>query len=121
MQLNRKPSDRPSKEEAFAEAEASVRLEGMDPSGPLYDELKARVIAGEITVDQAIETLKAQDAGREPAQILRSPNGLAMFPPTGKILTLEMVKTAEEEMDLEDARKTEREATLGSHPDGLVF
>ena len=39
---------------AYADAEASLRLEGVDPAGdPFYDSLKARVVAGEVTPDQA--------------------------------------------------------------------
>lgn len=46
--------------EAFREAEASLRLEGMDPSGEIYYEsLKARVIAGEITFAQGEAELLA--------------------------------------------------------------
>ena len=34
----------------FRKAEASLRLEGMDPSGtPLYESVKARILSGEIT------------------------------------------------------------------------
>ncbi|EPL5640727.1 antitoxin VbhA family protein [Klebsiella oxytoca] len=37
----------------FEKAEASLRLEGMDPSGtPLYEGIKPRIIAGEITYEQ---------------------------------------------------------------------
>ena len=37
----------------FEKAEASLRLEGMDPSGtPLYEGIKHRIIAGEITYEQ---------------------------------------------------------------------
>ncbi|QSC93548.1 antitoxin VbhA family protein [Escherichia coli] len=36
----------------FEKAEASLRLEGMDPSGPLYEGIKQRIIAGEITYEQ---------------------------------------------------------------------
>jgi hypothetical protein len=33
----------------------------------------------------------------EPPKILRAPNGLPMFPPTGRTITAEMVKKLEEE------------------------
>jgi len=34
----------------FRKAEASLRLEGMDPSGtPLYESVKARILSGDIT------------------------------------------------------------------------
>ena len=37
----------------FRKAEASLRLEGMDPSGtPLYEFVKARLLSGEITYDE---------------------------------------------------------------------
>lgn len=36
----------------FMKAEASLRLEGIDPSGiPRYESIKARVISGEITYE----------------------------------------------------------------------
>ncbi|ELY6130306.1 HigA family addiction module antitoxin [Cronobacter sakazakii] len=39
--------------EVFRKAEASLRLEGMDPSGtPLYESIKARIISGELTYEQ---------------------------------------------------------------------
>ncbi|MCX3407605.1 HigA family addiction module antitoxin [Raoultella ornithinolytica] len=38
--------------EGFSKAEASLRLEGMDPSGtPLYESVKARIISGELTYE----------------------------------------------------------------------
>ncbi|CAH5676896.1 TPA: HigA family addiction module antitoxin [Klebsiella pneumoniae] len=38
--------------EGFRKAEASLRLEGMDPSGtPLYESIKARIISGELTYE----------------------------------------------------------------------
>ena len=37
----------------FRKAEASLRLEGKDPSGtPLYKSIKARIISGELTYEQ---------------------------------------------------------------------
>ncbi|MDK1905265.1 antitoxin VbhA family protein [Klebsiella sp. K4-170] len=37
----------------FRKAEASLRLEGMDPSGtPFYESVKARIISGEISYDE---------------------------------------------------------------------
>ena len=36
--------------DGFRKAEASLRLEGMDPSGtPFYESVKARILSGEIT------------------------------------------------------------------------
>jgi len=37
----------------FRKAEASLKLEGMDPSGtPRYEDIKKRIIAGEISYEQ---------------------------------------------------------------------
>jgi hypothetical protein len=48
--------------EAFRQSEASVRLEGIDPAAdPEYLALKARVLAGEITVEEAGDLLIAQN------------------------------------------------------------
>jgi len=50
-----------SHEVAFEISEASVRLEGIDPTQfPEYLALKARVLAGEINSQQAITLLAAQ-------------------------------------------------------------
>lgn len=39
--------------EGFRKAGASLRLEGMDPSGtPLYESIKARIISGELSYEQ---------------------------------------------------------------------
>lgn len=39
--------------EGFRKAEASLRLEGMDPAGTqLYENIKERVISGDITYEQ---------------------------------------------------------------------
>lgn len=38
---------------AFRKAEASLRLEGMDPTDtPLYESVKARILSGEMTYDE---------------------------------------------------------------------
>jgi len=43
---------------AYELSEASVRLEGIDPTAsPAYMALRARVIAGEITTDEAADLL----------------------------------------------------------------
>ena len=37
----------------FRKAEASLKLEGMDPSGtPLYENVKKRIIEGKVTYDE---------------------------------------------------------------------
>jgi len=57
------PKAKTSHEVAFEISEASVRLEGIDPMQfPIYRELKARILAGEITSDQATDILFAQYA-----------------------------------------------------------
>ena len=49
-----------SQDLAFELSEASVRLEGIDPTAsPTYMALRARVIAGEITTDEAGDLLLA--------------------------------------------------------------
>jgi len=47
--------------EAFSQSEASVRLEGIDPTAyPSYLALKARVMDGEITPQEAVTLLLDQ-------------------------------------------------------------
>jgi hypothetical protein len=49
-----------SRDLAFELSEASVRLEGIDPTAsPVYMALRERVIAGEITTDEAGDLLLA--------------------------------------------------------------
>jgi hypothetical protein len=71
-------------EEAFAEAEASLRMKGMDPSGPFYDAIKARVIAGEIGVEEAVAELRngwrRQDAIRHLIELGGTMPGLKRIP-----------------------------------------
>ena len=44
--------------EGFRKAEASLRLEGIDPSGtPRYEGIKARIISGEISYEQGREEI----------------------------------------------------------------
>lgn len=48
-----RPPDPRQRTEGFRKAEASLRLEGMDPTGtPLYENIKKRIIAGDITYEQ---------------------------------------------------------------------
>jgi hypothetical protein len=53
---NQEPPSRESLEKSFANAEASLRLEGMTPT-PFFFALKEHVLAGEITFDQAAEAV----------------------------------------------------------------
>ena len=55
---------------AFQEAEASLALEGLDPSGPLYDKIKALRISGEISADEAAAMIR-EEALREFPQAKR--------------------------------------------------
>lgn len=49
------------REEAFRDAEASLLLEGLDPTtDPGYCDLKARFIAGTITFEEAKAAIKVQ-------------------------------------------------------------
>ena len=44
----------------FRKAEASLRLEGMDPSGTqLYESVKVRILSGEITFDKGRAEIRA--------------------------------------------------------------
>ena len=46
--------------DGFRKAEASLRLEGMDPSGtPLYESGKARILSGEITYGEGLAEILA--------------------------------------------------------------
>ncbi|HFN3634696.1 Uncharacterised protein [Enterobacter hormaechei] len=50
--MTRSPDPR-QRTEGFRKAEASLRLEGMDPVGtPLYENIKKRIISGDITYEQ---------------------------------------------------------------------
>ena len=50
---------------AFREAEASLALEGLDPSGPAYNRAKALLIAGEIGTEDAIAMITAEARQRK--------------------------------------------------------
>jgi hypothetical protein len=97
--LNKERGDRSSLEEAFAEAGASVRLEGLNPSGPEYDAIKARVIADVIAFDQA-----ATELTKSRPKFHRSSAGFPSFPDNGCRIITKMVRKAEEKIDIEDAR-----------------
>jgi hypothetical protein len=53
-------------ERGFAEAEASQRLEGIEPGEP-YWSVKARILAGEITFEQGIKEIAAHHRPRTSA------------------------------------------------------
>ena len=55
---NQEPPSRETMERAFEQAEASLRLEGMTPT-EVFFKVKERVLAGEITFDQAAEEINA--------------------------------------------------------------
>ena len=58
-------SQRHIRSRGFRKAEASLKLEGMDPSGtPLYEGLKKRLIAGDITFEQGCEEILAHYTSR---------------------------------------------------------
>ncbi|MGD0293086.1 MAG: antitoxin VbhA family protein [Terracidiphilus sp.] len=52
------PDEKEKLERGFAEGEASQRLEGLELGEP-YWTVKARVLAGEITLDQGLEEIAA--------------------------------------------------------------
>ncbi len=69
--------------EGFRKAEASLRLEGMDPSGtPLYESVKARIISGELTYEQ----------GRSEIYAYYTKSDISGSVTVGEILTEEFLK-----------------------------
>lgn len=56
---------------------------------------RARGLSLSAAIDELIR--KAQSPPAPKPDILRGPNGLPMFPPTGRTITTEMVKKLEEE------------------------
>ncbi|ELY4797921.1 HigA family addiction module antidote protein [Cronobacter sakazakii] len=69
--------------EGFRKAEASLRLEGKDPSGtPLYESVKARIILGELTYEQGRSEILAYYTKADTAGPLT----------VGEILTEEFLK-----------------------------
>ena len=69
--------------EGFRKAEASLRLEGKDPSGtPLYESIKARIILGELTYEQGRSEILAYYTKVDTAGTVR----------VGEILTEEFLK-----------------------------
>ena len=61
-----KPDERKKLEHDFAEAEASLFLEGMKPSENFFA-VKARILADEITFDQGQEEILAYHRAKVPA------------------------------------------------------
>jgi hypothetical protein len=61
-----KADEREKLERAFAEGEASQRLEGIDPGEP-YWTVKARILAGEISFEQGIAEIAAHHRPRASA------------------------------------------------------
>jgi hypothetical protein len=55
---------RTEREKSFADAEASLKLEGLTPS-EFYSTLKARILNGELTTDEAIAELDKHYQSRE--------------------------------------------------------
>ena len=66
-----------------------------------YDFASIYARAKSITLDAAIGELirKAESAPQPAPDIRQSASGLPCFPPTGKVLTSQMVKDAESEFD----------------------
>ena len=52
-------------EDAFAEAEASLRHEGMNADSHVYRAVKERLLAGEISFDEAVEVIMSQKPAQE--------------------------------------------------------
>lgn len=69
--------------EGFRKAEASLRLEGKDPSGtPLYESFKARIISGELTYAQGRSEILAYYTRADKAGLVT----------VGEVLTEEFLK-----------------------------
>jgi hypothetical protein len=60
------PEEREKLEYGFAEGEASQRLEGIEPGEP-YWSVKARILAGEITIDQGLKEIATHHRPRTSA------------------------------------------------------
>ncbi|HME59421.1 MAG TPA: antitoxin VbhA family protein [Terracidiphilus sp.] len=60
------PDEKEKLEQGFAEAEASLRLEGLTPTDNLYA-VKARILAGEITFEQGKQEILAYHRTKVPA------------------------------------------------------
>jgi hypothetical protein len=56
-------------EESFRNAEANCRLSGKDPSGhPLYESIKARIIAGTLSIEEARKEIVEHFTAKEKKQ-----------------------------------------------------
>ena len=63
------PAQKERYRKRFSTIESSFRIEGMDPSGdPVYEEVKARVLAGEMTPKQALAHLVVYGRSRRPVE-----------------------------------------------------
>jgi hypothetical protein len=63
------PAQKQRYQKRFSAIESSFRIEGMDPSGdPAYEEVKARVLAGEMTAKQALAHLVNSSRSRRPVE-----------------------------------------------------
>jgi hypothetical protein len=57
------PIQRERYQKRFSTIESSFRIEGMDPSGdPVYQQAKAKVLAGDLTPKQALSFVVQQSA-----------------------------------------------------------
>jgi hypothetical protein len=106
---NQEKPTRVTLEKAFATAEASLRLEGMAPTD-VYFSVKERVLAGEITFDQAAEEINAHHAqlsegGSMTSNIGRPESVPTCSPATWKAPTSETAKNPEEEAAQEAGRR----------------
>jgi hypothetical protein len=60
------PKEKEKLERGFAEAEASLRLEGLTPTDNFFT-VKARILAGEITFEQGQQEILAYHRTKVPA------------------------------------------------------
>jgi hypothetical protein len=87
-------------EKAFEDVEAVLRREGVDPTERFFS-AKELTLLGVISWGEALASIEGEYSG--PPVFERSAAGLPLFPSSGRVITLDMVREAEEEYDLFEA------------------
>jgi len=126
QESNREPHNREKQVRAFMEAEASLRLPGMEPY-QLYYDLKQRILTGEIDFDEAVMILEANYPSNPPDaeewESLRQYNPMAFYEfmesldPELKSLASEEKFGAEYYRRLSELETTENYVALTVHYD----
>lgn len=111
-------------ETAFEEVAAILRREGLEPTDR-FSSAKELTLLGVISWGEALASIEGEYSG--PPVFRRSPAGLPLFPSSGRVITLEMVRKAEEEYDLFEAdrdggyrRQLELSCQEAERKEGLV-